>query len=226
MHDRVMLITGASTGIGEATARLARKQGIRLALAARSAQKLGKLSAALGGPDNALAIVTDVTSPLSQRAMVETALAHFGRLDIVFANAGIGSSPGGFSGADPEHWREMILTNVWGVAATLRYTLNSLKESKGHVIVTGSRAGRHIIPGSVYGASKWAVTGIAYNLRAELQGSGVRVTLLEPGMTDTPFFDTPKPDALSADDIARGVIYAISQPPGVDVHELMILPTG
>ncbi len=225
MTERVLLITGASSGIGAATARMASERNIRLALAARSRDKLAELCEELGGPDKALAIEADVTDADSQKVMVEMALDHFGRLDIVFANAGIGSNPGGFSGADPEHWRQMILTNVWGVAVTLRYCLAAIKQSKGHVILTGSRAGRYIIPGSVYGASKWAVTGIAYNLRAELQGTGVRVTLLEPGLTDTPFFAEAKPMGLKAEDIARAVMYAIDQPPSVDVHELMVLPT-
>jgi NADP-dependent 3-hydroxy acid dehydrogenase YdfG len=79
--------------------------------------------------------------------------------------------------------------------------------------------------GSVYGATKWAVTGYGYNLREELAGTGARVTLIEPGMVDTPFFDEPKPQALQADDVARAVMYAVSQPPHVDVSEILILPT-
>jgi NADP-dependent 3-hydroxy acid dehydrogenase YdfG len=86
-------------------------------------------------------------------------------------------------------------------------------------------AGRCTIKGSVYGATKWGVTGIGYNVREELRDTGVRVTLIEPGMVDTPFLDAPKPDALKAEDVARAVMYAISQPESVDVRELMVLPT-
>jgi NADP-dependent 3-hydroxy acid dehydrogenase YdfG len=166
-----------------------------------------------------------VTSWADQQALAGAALARFSRLDVVFANAGIGGSPGGFSGADPEQWRQMILTNVLGVGLTLRATLAALKESRGHVLLTSSIAGRRTLAGSMYGASKWAVSAIGYNLREELRGSGVRVTVIEPGMVETPFFDDPKPDALRAEDVARSVMYAVSQPRHVDVHELAVLPT-
>lgn len=157
--------------------------------------------------------------------MVEQALERFGRLDAVFANAGRGGSPGGFSGADHEAWREMILTNVYGVGLTLQATLPALRRSRGQVLLTGSAAGRATIPGSMYSATKWAVTGIGYNLREELRGSGIRVTLLEPGMVDTPFFDEPPEYALEDRDIANAVIYALGQPAHVDVNEILIRPT-
>jgi NADP-dependent 3-hydroxy acid dehydrogenase YdfG len=92
------------------------------------------------------------------------------------------------------------------------------------LLLTGSRAGREKLSGSVYGATKWAVKGYAQNLREELSGTGARVTLIEPGMVDTPFFDAPKPDALKADDVARAVIYAVTQPPHVEIPELFIMP--
>jgi NADP-dependent 3-hydroxy acid dehydrogenase YdfG len=225
MTDPVFLITGASSGIGAATARLAAESGYRLVLAARSQSRLARLADELGAPDRALAVGCDVTSWADQQALAGAALARFSRLDVVFANAGIGGSPGGFSGADPEQWRQMILTNVLGVGLTLRATLAALKESRGHVLLTSSIAGRRTLAGSMYGASKWAVSAIGYNLREELRGSGVRVTVIEPGMVETPFFDDPKPDALRAEDVARSVMYAVSQPRHVDVHELAVLPT-
>jgi NADP-dependent 3-hydroxy acid dehydrogenase YdfG len=119
----------------------------------------------------------------------------------------------------------MILTNVLGVGLTLRATLDALKTSKGHVLLTSSVAGRRTLAGSMYGASKWAVTAIGYNLREELRGSGVRVTLIEPGMVDTAFFDQPKPDALRPEDVAHTVMFALGQPDHVDLHELVVLPT-
>ena len=225
MSDRVLLITGASSGIGGATARAAAEAGWRLVLAARSEARLEELVHELGGPDRALAVRCDVTSWPDQQAMAEAALRRFGRIDAAFANAGIGGSPGGFTGADPEHWRAMILTNVLGVGLTLRATLDALKTSKGHVLLTSSVAGRRTLAGSMYGASKWAVTAIGYNLREELRGSGVRVTLIEPGMVDTAFFDQPKPDALRPEDVAHVVMFALGQPDHVDLHELVVLPT-
>ncbi len=224
MSDPVLLITGASSGIGAATARLAAEAGYRVALASRSEDKLTRLVNELGGPERALAIRCDVKEYAAQQAMVEQVLNHFGQLDAVYANAGMPGSEGGFSGADPEIWREMLLTNVYGVGLTLRCSLEALKASRGHLLLTGSAAGRFVIPGSMYSASKWAVTGMGLSVREELRGTGVRVTLIEPGMVDTPLFDQPPPYALQPDDIARAVVYALSQPGHVDVNEILIRP--
>ncbi|MCG7599279.1 SDR family oxidoreductase [Halomonas sp. McH1-25] len=224
MNDRVFLITGASSGIGAATARAAHREGYQLVLAARSADKLNALVKEFG-PEKALAVSCDVTSMDDQRAMVDQALEHFGRIDAVFANAGRGGSSGGFSEADHESWRELLLTNVYGVGLTIQATLPALRRSRGHILLTGSAAGRATIPGSMYSASKWAVTGIGYNLREELRGSGIRVTLIEPGMVDTAFFDQAPPHALQDKDIANAVLYAVNQPSHVDVNEILVRPT-
>ncbi|SDO11554.1 SDR family oxidoreductase [Vreelandella arcis] len=224
MHNRVLLITGASSGIGAATARAASTEGYKLVLAARSTDKLTALAHELG-PENVLTCALDVTRMEDQRAMVDEALETFGRIDAVFANAGCGGTPGGFSEADHERWKDMILTNVYGVGLTLQACLPALKRSKGHVLLTGSAAGRATIPGSMYSATKWAVTGIGYNLREELRGTGMRVTLIEPGMVDTPFFDEPPEHALQDRDIANAVVYALAQPANVDVNEILIRPT-
>ncbi|MDR5899725.1 SDR family oxidoreductase [Halomonas vilamensis] len=224
MHKGVLLITGASSGIGAATARAAAKEGYKLVLVARSTDKLTALAQELG-PENVLTCTLDVTHMDDQRAMVNEALETFGQIDAVFANAGCGGTSGGFSGADHERWKDMILTNVYGVGLTLQACLPALKRSKGHVLLTGSAAGRATIPGSMYSATKWAVTGIGYNLREELRGTGIRVTLIEPGMVDTPFFDEPPEHALQDRDIANAVVYALAQPAHVDVNELLIRPT-
>ncbi|MGM0701329.1 MAG: SDR family oxidoreductase [Pseudomonadota bacterium] len=224
MQDRVLLITGASSGIGAATARAASRNNYKLVLAARTESKLEALARELG-PENVLTVRVDVTDMADQQAMVEQALERFGRIDAVFANAGRGGSPGGFSGADHQAWRDMILTNVYGVGLTLQATLPALRRSRGHLLLTGSAAGRATIPGSMYSATKWAVTGIGYNLREELRGSGIRVTLIEPGMVDTPFFDEAPEHALEDRDIANAVLYALSQPAHVDVNEILVRPT-
>ncbi|MBZ9538825.1 SDR family oxidoreductase [Modicisalibacter tunisiensis] len=224
MNDRVFLITGASSGIGAATARAAHRQGYQLALAARSTDKLGSLVQEFG-PEKALALTCDVTDMDAQQAMVDQTLERFGRIDVVFANAGMGGSPGGFSSADHRVWRDMLMTNVYGVGLTIQAALPALRRSQGHILLTGSAAGRTTIPGSMYSASKWAVTGIGYNLREELRGSGIRVTLIEPGMVDTPFFDQPPETALKDRDIANAVMYAVSQPEHVDVNEILVRPT-
>ena len=227
ISDKVFVITGASTGIGAATARAAHAAGFRLVLAARSQDKLDALAAECGGPDRALAVPTDVTSFPDNEALAAAAQERFGRIDVVFANAGFGGRRSfGPDGDSPEHWRDMVLTNVLGAAYTVRATFAAIVAAKGHFLLTGSVAGRVAIPGSLYSSTKWAVTGMGQSLRAQLDGTGARVTLIEPGMVDTPFFDNRPTDALEPDDIARAVMYAVSQPPHVDVNELLIRPTA
>ena len=225
MADPVFLITGASSGIGAATARRASEAGYRMVIAARSSDRLAELAASLGGEQRALAVPCDVTEWEQQQAMVDAALGHFGRLDAVFANAGFGAARG-FLNESVEHWRSMVLTNVYGAALTIRATIPALKDARGHLLLTGSVAGRRALPGSLYSATKWAVTAMGEAARQDLNGTGVRVTLIEPGMVSTPFFENPVQDALEADDVARAVMYAVSQPPHVDVNEILIRPTA
>jgi NADP-dependent 3-hydroxy acid dehydrogenase YdfG len=223
--DKVLLITGASSGIGAATARLFAADGWRLVLAARSLDKLEALCDELGGRERALPVRCDVTEWGDQEALVDTALGTFGRIDAAFANAGFGA-PRGFLNSTPEHWRDMVLTNVLGVAYTIRATIPALTESNGHLLLTGSVAGRRALPGSLYSATKFAVTALGEAARQDLNGSGVRVTLIEPGMVETPFFDSPGEGRLEPDDIARAVAYAVAQPPHVDVNEILVRPTA
>src|SRR4051794_34675578 len=226
--ERVMLITGASTGIGAATARHAVAAGWRVALAARSEDKLSELVGELG-EEQALAHSCDVTEFGDQEALVGAALERFGRIDAAFANAGFGAARG-FLKEDPEQWRQMVLTNVLGVAYTIRAVLPHFKERReGHFLLTSSVAGRRSLPGSLYSATKWAVSGMGESLRQELrqeEGSQVRVTLIEPGMVDTPFFDNRPTDALEADDIARVVMFVLEQPARVDINEVLVRPTA
>jgi NADP-dependent 3-hydroxy acid dehydrogenase YdfG len=223
--DPVFLITGASSGIGAATARRAAEAGYRLVLAARSADRLAELADELGGSDRALAVSGDVTEWDQQVAMVDEALERYGRVDVAFANAGFGATRG-FLNESPEQWRSMVLTNVYGAALTIRATLPALVHARGHLLLTGSVAGRRALAGSLYSATKWAVTAMGEAARQELIGTGVRVTLIEPGMVDTPFFDNRPSNALVDIDIARAVLYALSQPPHVDVSEMLIRPIG
>jgi NADP-dependent 3-hydroxy acid dehydrogenase YdfG len=223
--EKVFLITGASSGIGAATARQAAHAGFRVVLAARSEDRIRALAGELGGDARALAVRCDVAEYEDQEALVAAALDRFGRIDVAFANAGFGASPG-FSGSTPEHQKAMILTNVLGVVYTIRLVAEPLAATRGHLLVTGSVAGRISIPGSVYGATKWAVLGLAQNARLELNGSGIRVTVIAPGQVQTPFFDNPAEGRLEADDIARAVLWAVDQPPHVDVNEILVRPTA
>jgi NADP-dependent 3-hydroxy acid dehydrogenase YdfG len=223
--ERVFLITGASSGIGAATARRAHEQGFRLVLAARSLERLQELAEELGGPEYTLAVRCDVSEWEQQQEMVRAALDAFGQIDVAFANAGFGG-PRGFLKDTPEHWREMVLTNIYGAALTLRATIPALTESRGHLLLTSSVAGRRPLPGSMYSCTKHAVTAMGEAARQDLHGTGIRVTLIEPGMTDTPFFDERPEQALEDDDIARAVLYAVSQPPHVNVNEILMRPTS
>jgi NADP-dependent 3-hydroxy acid dehydrogenase YdfG len=227
--DPVLLITGASSGIGAATARAAAGT-YRLVLSARRLEPLQELVEKLGGAERAIAVQCDVNEWDQVEAMTDAALNAFGRIDAVFANAGFGASRG-FLEESPEHWRSMVLTNVYGVALTIRATLPHLLErGDGHFLVTSSVAGRRALPGSLYSATKWAATAIGEALRAELRqmhdNDGIRVTLIEPGMVDTPFFDNrPGEWALQDEDIAKAVMFALEQREGVDVNEILIRPT-
>ena len=225
MADPVFLITGASSGIGEATARRAAEAGYRLVLGARSLDRLEALVAELGGPERGLAVRCDVTEWYDQRELVARTVERVGRVDGAGAKAGIGTGSS-FVGSTPEEWRTMVLTNVLGVAFTIRAALPALKDSRGHLVLMSSVAGRRVLAGSLYSATKFAVTGMGEAARQELNDTGVRVTVIEPGLVDTPFFDGRPEGALEADDIARAVLYAVSQPPHVDVNEILVRPTA
>jgi NADP-dependent 3-hydroxy acid dehydrogenase YdfG len=225
--SRVLLITGASTGIGAATARAAADAGWKVALGARSEDRLADLAEQIGD-DHALAVPCDVTDWSDQQRFVAAALERFGRIDAAFANAGFGAKRG-FLEEDPEFWRSMILTNVLGPALTIRAVLpHFLEHDRGHFVITSSVAGRRVLPGSLYSATKHAATAIGEALRTELRqmhrNSTIRVTLIEPGSVDTPFFDEPPEGALEDSDIARAVLYALEQPPRADVSEILIRP--
>ncbi|MBA2681332.1 MAG: SDR family oxidoreductase [Ktedonobacteraceae bacterium] len=229
MTQPVFLITGASTGIGAATARHAVQNGYRVVLAARSVEKLESLVNELGGHEQALAVLCDVAEWPDQEALVKKALETFGQLDVVYANAGFtdvtDTSRPSFLDDKQDVWRSMILTNVYGTALTVRATLPALKASRGHLLLTGSVVGRRVVPGSLYSCTKWAVSAMGEAVRQELIGSGVRVTLIEPGIVDTPFYKTERKGALAAEDIAQAVLFAVNQPQQVAVNEILVRAT-
>jgi NADP-dependent 3-hydroxy acid dehydrogenase YdfG len=222
--EPVLVITGGSTGIGAATARRAAEFGYRLVLAARTEDKLAALADELGGAEQAIAVRCDVASWDDQQALVARALEHFGRLDVFFANAGFGAKRG-FLEETVEHWKAMIDTNVLGAALSIRACVGHFREqNRGHVLLTSSVAGRRVLPGSLYACTKFAVTAMGEALRQELAETDIKVTLIEPGMVDTPFFENRPSGVLEADDIARTVMFALTQPPHVDVNEILVRP--
>ncbi len=221
----VLFITGASSGIGRATAKAAVDAGWRVGLMARREDALQEIRSELGA-DNVEVVAGDATDLEAQRAAVEAVVKRWGRLDAAFANAGTGVNTPGTENGDPEEWRRVVDINIMGVLYTAKVTLPRLREAKGHFVVTSSVAGRVNPPGSIYSASKWFVHGFGQNLAAEMAKWGGRCTIVAPGMVNTPFFDNPKPDKLAPEDIAASVMFALDAPPRANVREVFIMPTN
>jgi NADP-dependent 3-hydroxy acid dehydrogenase YdfG len=221
--DRVLLITGASSGIGAATARAAAAKGWKLGLMARSAERLEALAAEIG-PERAVALPADVGSAEEQGRAFEALIGRFGRLDAAFANAGVGATRPGAEAGDLGNWREMVEVNVWGLLVTVKLALPHLRRSKGHMLLTGSRAARTELKGSVYGATKHFVHGFGANLLEEMREWGGRCTVIAPGLVDTPFFDERKPQGLTAEAVAEAAVFALEQPKRVAVGEVYLMP--
>ncbi|MWV28227.1 SDR family NAD(P)-dependent oxidoreductase [Erythrobacter sp. GH3-10] len=220
--NRTLLITGASTGIGAATARAAAKAGWNVALLARSEDKLQNLAQELG--EAALAVPCDVTDRAALNDAVSQTVDHFGGLDAAFANAGMGVADPGVEKGDPAQWHDMVHLNIMAVLYTAHATLPHLRKTKGSFIVTGSKAGRDHMKGSIYSATKWFIHGFAGNLAEEMREWNGRCTVISPGMVDTPFFDEGKPTKLQPQDIADAVVFALEQPDTSCVREIHLMP--
>lgn len=223
MTRKTLFITGASSGIGAATARAAVAAGWNVGLFARSEDKLADLAGELG--DQALALPGDATVLEDQTAALAQLKDRFGAVNAAFANAGMGLSTPGTEAGDPDEWDRLVQLNILGLLWTAKAALPHLRPVKGHMVLTGSAAGRTHIKGSIYGASKWFVHGYGGNLAQEMREWGGRCTVIAPGMVDTPFFDTPKPDKLQPEDVADAVIFALEAPDRAAVQELFLMPT-
>ncbi|MEO0633969.1 MAG: SDR family oxidoreductase [Pseudomonadota bacterium] len=217
--SKTVFITGASSGIGKATARAAAQAGWHVGLFARNKEKLNEIANDLG--DSATVLPGDVTKLEDITAALDT----LGRVDAVFANAGKGLSTPGSEQCDPEAWHDMIHVNIMGVLYTAKAALPRLRATMGHMVLTGSAAGRVHIKGSIYGASKWFIHGYAGNLAQEMAEWGGRCTVVAPGMVDTAFFDEPKPDKLQPEDVADAVMLALEADPRCAVREVFLMPT-
>lgn len=230
LSDRVALITGGGRGIGAAIARQLADQGVRVVV--------GDLSDQTDTDDRARnSIMTRACDTRRYEDLValhDAALTEYGRLDYVVANAGI-ADWGSMSEGDPDRWREVLETNVLGTAFTIRATLPTLlRSSSGHVVITASISGRVTYVGEpIYIASKWALVGLGRALRKEVAGAGVRVTLIEPGIVDTPLVsgtaegrrELAQVRPLSPEDVARTVAFVLAQPEHVDIDELVVSPS-
>ncbi|MDA8939997.1 SDR family oxidoreductase [Pseudoalteromonas marina] len=223
--EKVVLITGASSGIGEASAKTLVNNGHKVILTARSEDKLAELVESLG-EDNALSVPADATDFTELESVVTKGLKKFGRLDAAFANAGMGVSTAGTEKGDPDEWSTMIDINIKALLWTAKATLPHLRQNKGHFILTSSAAGRKPIKGSIYGATKWFAYGFGQNLAEEMSEWNGRCTTIAPGMVNTPFFDEAKPDKLDPQDVADAVLFAIEANQRNNVREIYLMPTN
>ena len=228
--EPVTLITGGSSGIGAATARALLKQGHLVAVTGRDGERLAAFSAATDAGERLLTIPGDAGDAADVASAVAQVVERWGRLDTVIANAGF-SLPGTLEDHDPDAMRSMILTNVLGPALLVRETLPHLRESKGRIVVVGSVAGIRNTPGNLYSVTKWAVHALVENVRLLVARDRIGVTLVAPGVVDTPFWDerggSPQAaPALTAEHIATAILFAVNQPEGVDVNQLVVRPTG
>ena len=240
IEGKVVAITGASSGIGEATALLLAGRGAKVVLGARGSDRLTALAKRIESAGGAVAFVpTDVRRRSDLEALVGLAIDRYGKLDVLFSNAGVMPvSP--LSDLRVEDWDEMIDINVKGVLNGIAAALPLFqKQGFGHFVNTASVAGIKTTPTmAVYSGTKFAVRAIADGLRQEVASEGLRVTVVSPGFTRTNFADgVTNPEvragliesrdrlAMSPDAIARAVLFAIEQPADVDVGEIVIRPT-
>ena len=219
---QTLFITGASSGIGAATARAAVAADWNVALFARSADKLSALAEELG--DRAMVVSGDATDIDALTAAAAQVADHFGGIDAAYANAGRGLSKPGTEAGDLHDIRGMIDLNVMGVVLTARALLPHLRKTRGTLVLTGSAAGRQHIKGSIYGATKWFVHGYAGNLAEEMREWGGRCCVVAPGMVDTAFFDDGAPDKLQPDDVAAAVMHMITAPDRAAIREVYLMP--
>ncbi|HUX50070.1 MAG TPA: SDR family oxidoreductase [Spirochaetia bacterium] len=233
LKGKTVVVTGASSGIGRATARLLAQEGCKVVLAARGADKLKALAKEIG--PSALAIPTDVAVPEEVNRMVLQATKHFGGIDALLANAGI-FIPGDFSRGNPDDWSRTLAVNVDGVFRCIYAVLPGMKaRGTGDIIVTTSISGLiDIQTEPVYSASKHAVQGFVHTLRRQVAASGIRVGAISPGIvlneiwgiTDEAEIARRVEDhsGIRSEDVARSILFMLSQPRHVTIRDLVILP--
>lgn len=236
LNGKTAIVTGASSGIGEATARRLAASGCKVALAARREDRLENLAAKLG--DNTLPVPTDVRDPADCAALVARTVERFGGLDILVNNAGLGLY-GTIADGDPEDWRTMFEVNVLGALYTTRAAVRRMLENEaGDVVFVSSIAGRRIptAEATIYAATKHALNAVAEGMRMDLTDKGIRSITVEPGLVRTEFPESSHSSAeefyanrdfapLEAEDIANAVLYALEQPSRVSVNEILVRST-
>ncbi|MHA7223664.1 SDR family oxidoreductase [Arthrobacter sp. RHLT1-20] len=218
-------MTGGTSGIGAALVRESLRAGHTVSTTGRDAGRLEAFLASCSGLGQVHGTVADAGHWDQTRDAVAAAVGALGGLDVAVANAGF-SSPGDLADGDPETWRDMVLTNVFGPAILAKAALPQLIANRGRFVLTGSTAGRKVYPGNLYTATKWAVAGYAESLRQQLVGTGVRVLHIAPGHVDTPLWKKAPDAAVTPGAVAGAILWALNQPSGVDVSEITIRATG
>jgi NADP-dependent 3-hydroxy acid dehydrogenase YdfG len=237
---KAIVITGASSGLGEATARALSAQGARIVLGARRADRIQSLARELtAGGGEAIAVTTDVTDRAQVKALVDAAVREFGRIDVMINNAGL-MPQALLERLQVDEWDRMIDVNIKGVLYGIAAALPHMQRQKsGHFINVSSVAGHKVGSGAaVYAATKFAVRALSEGLRQEVKAYNIRTTIISPGAVATELLDSvTDPDAaarvrkfyadsaISADSFARAVVFAISQPDDVDINEIVFRPT-
>jgi NADP-dependent 3-hydroxy acid dehydrogenase YdfG len=233
--DRVAVVTGASSGIGEATARGLRAAGFRLVLGARREDRIMAVATELGGHG----LILDVRDPASIQAFVDTIATEYGQVEILINNAGLAAGLQPLAEGNDADWVQMMETNVLGLLRMTKAMLPLLRRApRAHIVNLGSVAGFEVYPGGVgYTASKHAVRAITRTLRLELMGEPIRVTEIEPGLVDTEFSlvrfkgDRERADGvykgikpLTGADVADCIVWVVTRPPHVNVDEMVVRP--
>jgi NADP-dependent 3-hydroxy acid dehydrogenase YdfG len=239
LNGNVALVTGASSGIGEATALALASEGAHVAIAARRVQRLDDLADRVrqaGG--EAVPIEVDVSDEAQCSRMVEQALRHFGRLDMLLNVAGVGvAAP--FQNTTTAEYRVMVDVNILGLLYSINAVLPAMKrQGSGHIVIVSSGTGRYIHPSTVYSGTKHAASAMAESLRREIGKDGIRVTSIEPGAVKTEFVSHMRDDVraaveqrlgdmdqLESEDVAAAILYAVTQPQRVNVNILTLYPT-
>jgi ribitol 2-dehydrogenase len=235
LAGKVVIVTGASSGIGRATIRVLAAQGCKIALVARESDRLRNVAAEIG--EDAFVVPTDLARPDETDRMVETVLAHFGRIDVLLANAGI-YIHGDVAEGDPDDWDRLLQINVASVFRAVRRVLPGMMErGQGDILVTSSIAGHQAIPWEpIYSASKHAIRSFVHGLRRQVLKQDIRISSVSPGMVLNELWGISTQEeidrraeareGLRSEDVAEAILFALTRPRNVTIRDLVMLPAG
>jgi ribitol 2-dehydrogenase len=235
LAGKIVIVTGASSGIGRATIRVLAAQGCKIALVARESDRLRNVAAEIG--EDAFVVPTDLARPDETDRMVETVLAHFGRIDVLLANAGI-YIHGDVAEGDPDDWDRLLQINVASVFRAVRRVLPGMMErGQGDILVTSSIAGHQAIPWEpIYSASKHAIRSFVHGLRRQVLKQDIRISSVSPGMVLNELWGISTQEeidrraeareGLRSEDVAEAILFALTRPRNITIRDLVMLPAG